>query len=177
MSGWLLRSRQLPALGILLAAFAIPGCGDDSPTAATTGVEPFAYGTPARFSGGEMPTYAGRWVGQTLRVDCRSDPPTSCTRDFGSPRPEPLSVELVQDGATLSGTMLFGGQSLPFAGYVTTDRGVAGTSPLTFGGVAVVRFTPAGGALNGAVYSETSNASGQLIATRQFDIVTPLTRP
>lgn len=83
-------------------------------------------------------------------------------------------MELSQDGVMLAGTFQFDGRPFPFLGYISEDRGIAGTVALPFGSVIIVRLTRVGDTFSGSFYTENRDAVGWLIQTRKYDVLTPL---
>jgi hypothetical protein len=154
---------------ILSIPFLVAMSGCATPTEPTREpVQSFAE-PAAAFTGATPPDFSGTWRGQYLLRGCRAVTSYAC-KDF--PRQTQVSLQLVQTGAVLAGTIEIEGRRSEFQGIVTSALALAGRDT----GNVSARLSLSDGRLSGYFVSDTYHADGSLYMSKRFDVVVPLTR-
>lgn len=107
---------------LVTATLLVTGCGG-TPTAPSTGVEPFPPFTDAPFAGGTPPNYAGQWQSGMTLMGCRPAGP-GCERAGQSAQlgTTPVRLQLSQSVISLSGQMtITASPAVPMTGTVTAN--------------------------------------------------------
>lgn len=130
-------------------------------------VESFATPVEA-FVGSTPPDFSGTWNGEYVLADCRSAAAAACK---DAPVGSAMQLNLLQTGASVSGVLMFAGQTTQFQGIVTNQRGLAGSTPDRVS----LRVAPLDGGLAGFMVRDTYQ-SGQLYMSKRYDLIVPMQR-
>ena len=171
--------RYLRSAGVLVGCLAAIACEQGltptAPSTVPTSVSPFIVGSPAPYTGSDVPSFVGVWTGRMQLTNCRAAPPSVCKV---STTPRDIRLVALQQGSTPTGVFSMNEPSVDgwvFAGYVTAGGGIAGTATIDGGSRVLVRLTSDGTRLSGEVADE-GWTDGRLTFTRHFVVSTPLTR-